>query len=285
MKANQDDRLSPTHMSLYHSLFQLWNLNHFKNPIFVNRIVLSRYSKIGSNHTLYKCLKELSEYGYIHYEPSFSPQRNSSVKMVTLYSSPNEVVTTYAEIAQVSENTYVENAQVTHHTYAESAQVKGGTCVESAQVDDKMNVESASNLCKIDIAACAKMHSYIDNIYTEDIKSESTHSLRENQTSQNLQLKSVALKRKKVAQKKENKFKPPELEIIIDFFIQNGFESNEGKKFYYHYQSNGWKVGGKSAMSDWQSAAMKWMLNFEQFKKDIPNKTTLNLDKDYGEPL
>lgn len=67
----------------------------------------------------------------------------------------------------------------------------------------------------------------------------------------------------------------------------------EAKKFFNHYQSNGWMVGGTTPMSDWHSSAHKWMLNAERFLsassqknlRNSPAKKDLNNDKDFSEPL
>lgn len=81
LKAKSDDRLSPTHISLYHALFQIWNINRFINPVSINRRQLLLYSKIGSNHTFYGCLNDLNEWGYIEYQPSHSPSIGSFVNL------------------------------------------------------------------------------------------------------------------------------------------------------------------------------------------------------------
>lgn len=84
-----DDRLHATHVSLYISLFTLWNLNRFDNPISINREEVMKISKIGSKHTYHKCLKQLHEYGYLRYLPSHNPLRGSHVHMFN-FSTSNE---------------------------------------------------------------------------------------------------------------------------------------------------------------------------------------------------
>ncbi len=69
----QDRSLNPTHISLYVSLFQFWNVNRFQNPISITRDEVMRISKICSKATYHKCMRELNEKGYIKYEPSFNP--------------------------------------------------------------------------------------------------------------------------------------------------------------------------------------------------------------------
>ena len=61
LKFRDDPRITPWHVSLYMSLFQLWNSTRFKNEINIRRDDLMQFSKIGSTNTYSKCLKQLSE--------------------------------------------------------------------------------------------------------------------------------------------------------------------------------------------------------------------------------
>ena len=54
-----ENSLNPTHISLYLSLFQCWNVNRFKNPITISRDEMMKGSKIASKATYHKCIKEL----------------------------------------------------------------------------------------------------------------------------------------------------------------------------------------------------------------------------------
>jgi hypothetical protein len=96
-------------------------------------------------------------------------------------------------------------------------------------------------------------------------------------------------KRKKVAPKKEKETVPRNLSAVIAFFQAENSTEIEAKKFYNHFESNGWKVGGKSPMKDWQAAARNWMLNCANFapksKPTSQNPIILNTSKNYGEPL
>jgi hypothetical protein len=93
-------------------------------------------------------------------------------------------------------------------------------------------------------------------------------------------------KRKKVAQKKEKTMQPPELEKVITFFRLEGFSEIESRKFFNHFESNGWKVGGKSPMKNWHAAARNWMLNIQKFNPNYKGTSRhLNNTKNYGEPL
>lgn len=87
---------------------------------------------------------------------------------------------------------------------------------------------------------------------------------------------------------------PPTLEEVILFFLEQKFPEKEAKKFFNHFQSNGWKVGGKTPMKDWQAAAQNWMLNADKFNSNgrdnragEPKAGHLHTgnNKDYSEPL
>jgi len=77
----KDDRLNPSHVSLYLALFQFWNMNRFNNPISIHRQDTMRLSKIGSKNTYHKCITELSQWGFFLYCPSHNPMKGSTVKM------------------------------------------------------------------------------------------------------------------------------------------------------------------------------------------------------------
>ena len=54
---------------------------------------------------------------------------------------------------------------------------------------------------------------------------------------------------------------PPSKQETADFFTTNGSTVEEAGKFWYHFDSNGWLVGGRTRMKSWTSAARKWMLD------------------------
>ncbi|WP_228378825.1 hypothetical protein [Chryseobacterium hispalense] len=81
-KVIQDDTLNPTHISLYLALFQFWNFNRFRNPVSISRDEVMRISKINSNATYHKCLKNLHFSGYIDYQPSYNPFKGSQIVML-----------------------------------------------------------------------------------------------------------------------------------------------------------------------------------------------------------
>lgn len=76
-----DSRIGSTHISTYMALFQYWNLNQFQNPVSITRQEVMQIAKITGRATYHKCIRELEEFGYIKYVPSFNPFLKSLVYM------------------------------------------------------------------------------------------------------------------------------------------------------------------------------------------------------------
>jgi hypothetical protein len=87
---SKDNRLNPTHISLYIALFQFWNYNRFPDDFYINREEVMKFSKIGSNTTYHRCIKELSHWKYILYSPSHNPFKGSKVKLFNFSTSDKQ---------------------------------------------------------------------------------------------------------------------------------------------------------------------------------------------------
>ena len=65
--------------------------------------------------------------------------------------------------------------------------------------------------------------------------------------------------------------RPKSLDDVIEAFEAVGSDSDQAERFWNHYESNGWKVGGRSAMKDWKAAARNWLKNVPTFAKHDKN--------------
>ncbi|MBN2743955.1 MAG: hypothetical protein JXR39_08685 [Marinilabiliaceae bacterium] len=96
-------------------------------------------------------------------------------------------------------------------------------------------------------------------------------------------------KKEKSCAKKESNPNHPPLEHVIIYFVEKNYPELEAEKFFNHFESNGWLVGGRSPMKDWKAAARNWMLNIPKYgKQPKPTRlgaTHLNPNKSYDEPL
>lgn len=74
-----DGRISITHIAVYAALLQYWKSNGCMNPILAFSHQIMDIAKISAPMTYRKCVKELSEYGYIQYIPSFKRNKASQI--------------------------------------------------------------------------------------------------------------------------------------------------------------------------------------------------------------
>lgn len=248
----KDDRLGPLHVSMYVSLFQFWNASRFKNPISISRSELMRVSKICSKATYHKCIKELNEYGYLRYQPSFNPIRGSLVYLFN-FESGNEPL-------NERRHTKIETAsgQVEEPYINKTNTLNNKTAYEHSNENTGSNNDGVKSSKKnLD----ANRHAE-DNTTTPGV---GPAAKRENENG------SSAI--------------PASLPEVRLFFEKEKSTHLEAEKFYNYFQSNGWKVGGRAPMKDWQAAARNWLLNSQKFETKRKPSFNASTSKDYGEPL
>ncbi|WP_445716159.1 transcriptional regulator [Flavobacterium sp.] len=261
-----DKSLNPTHVSLYIALFQFWNCNRFKNPISISRDEVMRISKISSKATYHKCLKNLHSLGYINYEPSYNPFKGSHVYLFNFSDDLKPIQKNERKpkneplIEHVSEQV-MNKSYTSDETSTEQALVPSINYINNTNI---LNDKNVSNLEK----------------HTKNFE-EINNSNLENENS----------KEEKSSAKKEEKLHPL-IEEVKSYFQENNFPEIEAQKFFNYFSSNGWLVGGKTPMVDWQAAAQNWMLNSINFNHNTdttPHNRAKHLntgtDKDYAEPL
>ena len=269
-KIVHDTDLNPTHVSLYMALFQSWNLNRFQNPISITRNEVMRISKIFSKATYHKCVNELHQKGYINYEPSHNPFKGSLIWVIEL--EANELPQTKKEQRSA------KNRQPIEHP-----------------IEQVVNKQQTSTLPTARQALVPSINN-INNTNTSN--SANGHTLENLNENENLevQIKSTADKKKKKFREKKEKVMaeiiPPKLEDVKIYFISMNTDENEAERFFNHFQSNGWLVGGKSKMKNWQASAKNWIMNLQSFipiqiaaATPVPGNLKTSNQKKYDEPL
>lgn len=229
---SKDSRLHPTHISLYVTLFQYWNINRFPEIFYINREEVMKMAKIGSLKTYHRCLRGLDDWKYISYIPSHNIYKGSQIRMLRFETTSDTTSETTSET--MSETPSETPSETTSGTSSET----------TSETNLKQPVEQPLK------------HNINNN----------KHDLKKNK--QGLP---------------ENEFE------VLEYFKKENVPVVEGSKFFNHYNSVGWKLGGKMKIVNWQSLAKKWILNVELlageesvFPKDNL-KTTKN--KNYDEPL
>jgi hypothetical protein len=81
-RMEDDEKITPHHISLYMALFQFWNNARFRGQFDINRQELMAMSRIGSPHTYARCMKQLNDWGYIEYSASSNRYSVSKVSCV-----------------------------------------------------------------------------------------------------------------------------------------------------------------------------------------------------------
>ena len=268
-KVATDKTLNPTHVSLYMSLFQFWNCSRFKNPISISRDEVMRISKISSKATYHKCLKNLHSLGYINYEPSYNPFKGSHVYLFNFSDDLKPIPKSEKTAIPKNEPVFeLVNEQVVNKLYTGSG-TSNETSSEQALVSyiNNTNIPNNSNDLKI------------VNLDEQAKKIEIDDEFLKNETAE---------KEKKLRKKKKDV--TPTIENIKAYFLEQHFPEIEAIKFFNYFSSNGWLVGGKTPMVDWQAAAQNWILNAHKFISNEPQSNrakhlNTGTDKDYSEPL
>lgn len=276
-RISNEESLNPTHISLYLTLFQCWNVNRFKNPITISRDEMMKGSKIASKATYHKCIKELQRLKFLDYFPSYNPYSGTEVFMIN-FSEANNFSQT------ISDTTSSNNDPTTpifDQTEPQNEHVNGQVAEQVSELPYIYNNKQTSkNIKNIDIDT--NFQNFDDDLF----------------------LKNKLEEKEKSSAKKENEFitssavEKPKLETVKEYFKFQNFTEFEAERFFNYYSSIGWLIGGKTKMKDWQAAARNWMLNTPKFSINLPNQTAqksnpqtraynLNatIDKNYGEPL
>ena len=299
-KVTLDDRLNPTHISLYVALFQYWNMQRFKNPISISRNEVMRVSKIASKATYHKCMKDLHNYNFLEYDPSFNPFRGSLVTIFDLELKHEQVQKKARNKTKIQPTP--EQALNKHQTGTE-------TSIEQALVPYVNNTNIINNtniLNKSERTQKNEDENSLNFVEVKKEKKEKEKSFAKNEkqigkdgaTPQKNNFRFPSPAGEGVLQRRTDEVKGvaasrgmliPEISEVKEYFSSQNSPAIEAEKFFNHFQSNGWLVGGRSKMKDWHSASKNWILNGAKFQSNQMNTKRNNLNatttKNYNEPL
>lgn len=288
MLVYKDERLTTSHLGLYFAIFHYWNLNHFQNPFSFPRKNIMQLAKIGSKNTYHKCLKDLHHSGYIK-------QINGS----GMYQKPQ------ISIVRLDNFSEEKNTQQLSIFFEENCPNIG---TDQLPDSEKNCPKNETHTVPILTEYCPNNDTVPVPILGHYIKQTFKTNKREEKSAQNFIEKNLIIQEKKTPIPEEenmprtvpkmgqttnnsppvqNAKTKPLLSEVEELFQQNGYQTDEAKKFFYHYESNGWLIAGKTPMKDWTSSAHKWILNKPAFKtaKKSPHDLNTNTDKNYAEPL
>ena len=78
-EVQEDPRISPVHISLYVAIVHQWAAQGNHSPVLFKARGLMPAAKIGGRTLFCRTIRQLHEYGYLRYEPSFKPDEPSRV--------------------------------------------------------------------------------------------------------------------------------------------------------------------------------------------------------------
>jgi hypothetical protein len=74
-----DPRIGITHIGIYAALLQYWQINNYPIPLQVFSHDIMPIAKVSASKTYHKCIRDLSDYGYLEYVPSYNKHTGSKV--------------------------------------------------------------------------------------------------------------------------------------------------------------------------------------------------------------
>jgi len=104
-RVSGDGRLTAYHISLYLALFRQWNACRFSERFAISRAEMMDLARIGSANTYARCMKELVDWGYIHYKASSNLHRGSEVTCVRLDTMNDSFSDTESDTGTINDTT------------------------------------------------------------------------------------------------------------------------------------------------------------------------------------
>jgi len=317
----EDKRMSSYHISLYFSLFQQWNADRFGEQFVISRTEIMEMSRLGSVNTYARCMKELSQWGYIQYIPSSNIHAGSRVSC-TRFDTASDIASdtgtdtgTSSDLINDTATDTARNTGIENDTASDTGTDTGrNTNTSSDLINDTATDTARDTGISSDLKSDTGRNTASDKNEGAGIKNDTARNTATdtpfiNSLNKNKQEEESVRRNQKFEidenEKKQKRFRTtnsqnlpdeksqvPDLSETEHFFEQNQFPRSEAQKFYAHYQSSGWKTGDQMKILSWQAVARKWMNNTQSFKTDErePNqigtsKLSVTVNKDYSEPL
>ena len=302
-------RLNPTHVSLYLALFQLCNLIYFQSFISISQHEMIKLCRIAVFGTYHKRIKDLKNFAHFEYLPSFNSCKKS---LLNLYN--------FDERAVQNLNSYHTKNQTSFAQALNQHHIKIDTGIEQALIPSINYINILNNKHIITTSeTCSNFNqAFLPAIpFQEIIPKSLSQKIKEKEKLRQKKKKSAKLSPTHIENNIQDGGKknfpvilneakrseeshyikpapkiPPTFAEVKLFFEEKDTPLSEAERFFDHYESNGWLVGGKSKMKNWEAAARNWLKNSKKFNSLSPNGAegkrnhlTATTNKSYKEPL
>ncbi|WP_343329121.1 hypothetical protein [Polaribacter staleyi] len=84
---HNDQRIKQGHITLYLAFFHKWNRKFFQKTLTINRELIMERAKIKSKTTYHNYLRDLHNWEYLRYYPSYHPAIGSKINMIKFSTS------------------------------------------------------------------------------------------------------------------------------------------------------------------------------------------------------
>jgi hypothetical protein len=242
----ENEALTPFHISLYHALFHEWNNARFDSQFRIIRNDIMDFARIGSANTYRQCLHDLNRWNYLDYLPSQSKYRPSTIRMHRLDIVEPKTILLLPHLAEVKSDPRTDSGDDPNSVKRDRG---NGATPDPPVRPLNTNTPKATKGTKQ--------------------TGETTYAPAPDEQVDDTLLPPVDEKKSDPGGAARI---PAHEEEAIAFFVSLQSTAHEAKKFYYHYKSNGWKVG-RTPMDDWHAAAKRWLLEPDKFttgKKPTP---------------
>jgi hypothetical protein len=250
-----DERFTPSHISLYVALFHFWNEERFAEPFRIFRDKVMIFARIASPTTYYRCMHDLTEWGYITYYPSPARYQTSTV-----------VIHGHDEVKSD-----------TAHEPGEASLTPKNDIVDVSVDGTQVSTYNTNNINHTNISKERKRentHAPIEKCMNDKVATRPHQFTEQNTVVEGGAARPASL--------------PKTLGEVKEYFRAQRSNDMEAEKFFRYYKSNGWLVGGRTPMKDWQSSACKWMLDADRYTQHTgprPGHLQSPRNQNYAEPL
>ncbi|MCD9017510.1 hypothetical protein [Parachryseolinea silvisoli] len=286
-----DQRLRMQHYALYMALFFEWNQARFRTPIMIKRAEVMRNAGIGSVNFYIRTIKELSEWGYICYEPSFHPAKGSSVHMRRFDTGGDKADDNGNGQADdngcdndtnngVESNSVRDkgggngagNASDYGHSNATDNGIitdqggdKGGgngrgnagdNARETLYINNTNSTNNANSINGLNEYGTSNENSNFVNDRVADANPQATGTGNHHRQKQTAGAGGRG--------GRETASTPSAIQEAQEYFTEQLSTAAEAEKFFDHYQAVGWVIG-RAPIKDWRAAARKWIKNAKNF--------------------
>jgi hypothetical protein len=308
----EDDRIKTQHFALYMTLFQEWNLNYFRNPVKIKRADVMQQAGIGTANFYTKTMKELAEWGYIRYEPSYDPREGSRVYLHAFKAGDDSGHSNGTDTGEdngssngtdTGDNNGHSNSTDTGgdngdrngsdnggRNGSDNGDRNGGDNGDRNGSDNgdrngretiyKTNTNNTNSLNKLNAYGTSNENSNFVNDRGTDPHAQAAgtgNHFRKKETSGG-----------RGAGRGHDI--PSSIQEAQEYFLTQHSTADEAEKFCNHYQANGWLIGGRTPIQDWRAQARNWIKNAIKFayenRQSQPKPGPLNTGpKNYAEPF